>query len=699
MSTKNNSNASEVFASNVFTSKVMEQYLSKDNCQKLNRIISQGLELDRHLAKDVAEAMKNWSVDRGATHYAHWFVPLSGMTAEKHNSFLIPRNNGGVELKLPLKSLITGEESDASSFPSGGLRSTFEARGITKWDYTSPAFLKEDDSGIVLCIPTTFTSHNGISLDKKQPLMSSCKALNAAGLEILELFGDTSSTSVSAMVGAEQEYFLIDQEMFRQRKDLVLTGRTLFGSNTAKTQDMENHYLGSLDEKVAIFMSEVDQALWKLGILSKTKHNESAPRQYELAPFFEEVNLACDHNQLTMEILKRVARKNGFECLLHEKPFRNINGSGKHNNWSIRTDTGINLVSPGKTTAENARFLTILCAVLTGINKHKDLLKASVMTASNDHRLSGFEAPPAIVSVYLGDQLTKFIETFIDHPNRKNVSMEDFKLPRLGTRGTDRNRTSPMAFLGNRFEFRMLGSASSMAVCNTVLNTIVADEIFNITSQLKNSKNFYQDLYKILAKNFKAHFNIIYNGNGYSDEWGQEAEARGISSVNNAPESFRAFIAPASVKLLSKYSVYNENELLARYKIKTDKYIKWAKIETRTLLEIVHSQILPACMKYSGFLANNINALKQVDASVYAETHVLKKIVKNVDNLYKNSEILQKNLDQSNEISDLYKKAKFFHEIVLDNMRSARDNIDDLEKIVDRNLWGIPTYTDILHRD
>jgi len=578
----------------------------------------------------------------------------------------------------------------------GGLRSSFEARGFTKWDYTSPAFLKEDDSGTVLCIPTTFVSYNGVSLDERQPLMNSCIALNNASIELLKLFGDNFN-SVSAVVGAEQEYFLIDKEIFKKRKDLILTGRTLFGSNTAKSQDMVNHYLGSIDEKIAIFMKEVDTTLWKLGILSKTKHNEAAPCQYELAPFFEEVNLACDHNQLTMETLKKVARKNGFECLLHEKPFKNVNGSGKHVNWSITTNNGKNLISPGNTLEENARFLTILCAILSGIDKHKDLLKASVMSASNDHRLSGYEAPPAIISVYLGDKLTSIIEKIINNADNKNITIEDFKLPHLNPNDTDRNRTSPMAFLGNRFEFRMPGSSSTISICNTILNTIFADEFFNISKKLERSKNLYSDLYKLLAKNFKTHFKIIYDGNGYSDEWIQEAENRGISSVNNAPESFMAFISDSSLELFNKYNIYNKEELFARYRIKTDKYIKLVKIEAKTLLEIVHSQIIPVCMKYSGFLSRNISTLTQVNTSTYAETHILEKLTNNIDDLYKNNEILQDNLNKSNNINDLHETAMFFNTVILDNMRNVRTNIDNLEKIVDRDVWGIPVYTDILH--
>ena len=689
-------NVLELFASNVFTNNVMKKYLSKDKCNKLKEIINNKLELDNDLAKDVAEAMKNWAIDNGATHYTHWFVPLNGVTAEKHNSFLTPVDDGNVILDFPIESLVIGE-SDASSFPSGGLRSSFEARGITKWDYTSPAFLKEDASGTVLCIPTTFNSYDGTSLDKKQPLMASSNALNKACLKLLRMFGETDAKTAFAVAGAEQEYFLIDKEMFNKRKDLILTGRTLFGSNTAKSQDMENHYLGSLNEKIAVFMKEVDITLWKLGILSKTKHNEVAPCQYELAPFFEEVNLACDHNQLIMETLKKVAKDKGFECLLHEKPFKNINGSGKHNNWSINTNNGKNLISSGKTLEENARFLSIMCAILSGIDKHKDLLKASAMSASNDHRLSGFEAPPAIISVYLGEKLTEVIERIIDNPDKLDVTLEDFKVPYLNTNDTDRNRTSPMAFLGNRFEFRMLGSSASISVCNTVLNTIVADEILNITEELENSKDVYLDLYRLLAKKFKEHFKIVYNGNGYSDEWAGEAESRGISNVNNAPEAFKAFISDSAIELFGKHRVYNKEELFSRYSIKVNKYIKLVQVEAKTLLEIVRSQILPVCMKYSGFLSRNINALEQVKVSTYAEVHILENVSGNIDDLYKNNEILQENLNKSKDISDLNERAMFYNKVILENMRIIRDNIDDLEKIVDRDVWGIPVYTDMLH--
>jgi len=698
MDFKKDTDILDVFASNIFTYKKMEKYLSKDKCKKLKGIIDNQQKLNNDLAKDIAEAMKNWAIENGATHYTHWFVPLTGTTAEKHNSFLSLSKDGEITLDFPIESLIM-EESDASSFPTGGLRSTFEARGFTKWDYTSPAFLKENDSGMVLCIPTTFSSCNGCSLDKKQPLMNSSKALNEATIKLMRLFGDTVTTSGFSVVGAEQEYFLIDEEVVKKRKDLILTGRTLFGSNTAKPQDMEYHYLGSLDGRIAVFMQEVDIALWKLGILAKTKHNERAPRQFELAPYFEEVNLACDHNQLIMETLRKTAKKNGFECLLHEKPFKNINGSGKHNNWSINTNLGENLLSQGKTVEKNARFLTIICAIVSAVNTHKDLLKASSMSASNDNRLSGYEAPPAIISVYLGERLTEIIENIIKNSDKSKVTLKDFKLPHLNTNDIDRNRTSPMAFVGNRFEFRMLGSSASISVCNTVLNTIVANEFFKIIDELKDSKDFYSDLHKLLAKKFKEHFKIIYNGDGYSKEWIHEAENREISNVNNAPEAFKAFISDSSIELFTKYNVYTKDDLLARHKIKVDKYINLVKIEARTLLEIVHSQILPSSIKYSGFLSRNIGTLEQVKMGTYAETKILENVSNNVDSLYKNSEILQKNIDHSYTIDDLYEKAMFYHKTILENMLAVRENIDNLEKIVDRDVWGIPVYTDILHGD
>ena len=696
MSNKKTTEILDVFASNVFTNNVMKKYISKDKYIKLKEIIDNKLELESDLAKDVAEAMKNWAIDRGATHYTHWFVPLNGITAEKQNSFLSPGSEGRVILDFPIESLVTGE-SDASSFPSGGLRSTFEARGFTEWDYTSPAFLKEDKSGAVLCIPTTFRSYNGTSLDKKKPLMNSSKALNNATLKLLNLFGNTNTKVAFSVVGAEQEYFLIDKDLYAKRKDLILTGRTLFGSNTAKSQDMENHYLGSISEKISAFMQEVDIELWKLGILSKTRHNEAAPCQYELAPFFEEVNLACDHNQLVMETLKKVAKSNGFECLLHEKPFKNINGSGKHNNWSINTNEGENLISPGKTLEENARFLSIICAILSAISKYGNLLRATIATASNDHRLSGYEAPPAIVSVFLGNKLTEIVENIISNSDKKDITLEDFRVPYLNTNDTDRNRTSPMAFLGNRFEFRMLGSSSSISVCNTVLNTIISEEVLNIVNELENSEDFYSNLYKVLSREFKKHFKIIYNGNGYSEEWIKEAESRGISNVDNAPEAFKAFIKEESIQLFEKHGVYTREELLSRYKIKTDKYIKLVKIEAKTLLEIVRSQILPACMKYSGFLSRNIVSLNQTNMSSFAETKILEKVTQNIDELYKNNEVLQDNVHKAEEITDLYEKAMFYNSVILENMRDVRENIDNLEKIVDRDVWGIPVYTDILH--
>ena len=582
-------NVPEIFGTNVFSSTVMKKYISKDSYLEFKKIVKNNLKIENELAREIALAMKNWAVEKGATHYTHWFQPLNGITAEKHNSFLYPTIDGGIILDFPIDSLIIGE-SDASSFPSGGLRSTFEARGYTQWDYTSPAFLKEDESGVVLCIPTTFYSPTGESLDKKRPLLNSCKTLDEQALRILKLFGDDKTKYTYPTVGVEQEYFLIDKEIYKKRKDIVLTGRTLFGRRPEKGQENNTHYLGCIPEKVGIFMREVDLELWRVGILSTTKHNEVAPCQYELACLFEGANLSSDHNQLVMETLKKIADRSGLVCLLHEKPFDYINGSGKHNNWSMATEDGKNLFTPGKTYEDNARFLLFISAVISGVDKHSDLLRATVANITNDRRLSGFEAPPNVVSIFLGEQLTQNINNIFSKKDIKKVTEKDFEVLHLSNNVTDRNRTSPMAFLGNRFEFRMLGSSASIAVCNTILNTIVADELKLIADQLEKSEDFYTDLYKILSKNFKEHSRIIYNGNGYSEEWLEEAEKRGLATSKYAMESFKAFVREESIELFVKHGIYTKEETLSRYKVKYDKYINMLNIEANTMIDIVKTR-------------------------------------------------------------------------------------------------------------
>ena len=687
----------EIFGANVFTDAVMKKYLSKSVYQKLKNIMNNNMEMDDECAKEVANAMKTWAVEKGATHYTHWFQPLNGITAEKHNSFLYPASDDGIILKFPVDSLITGE-ADSSSFPSGGLRSTFEARGYTKWEYTSPAFLKEDSSGVVLCIPTIFHSPNGESLDKKRPLLNSCKVLNEETIRLLKLF-NIETKQVIPTVGVEQEYFLIDKEIYNNRKDLKLTGRTLFGKKPEKCQETNTHYLGAIPEKVGMFMKEVDIELWKLGVLSTTKHNEVAPCQFELACIFEHANLASDHNQCVMETLKKVADRNGLVCLLHEKPFDYLNGSGKHNNWSMATEEGINLLAPGEESKEHARFLLIMAAFLAGVNKHRNLLRATVANISNDRRLSGYEAPPSIISAFLGEELTSNINNLIANKGKRKYIVEDFKLSNLNLNSTDRNRTSPLAYLGNRFEFRMLGSSASIAVCNTALNTIIADEIRDIADQLENSKDFYTDVYNIIVRKFEKHKNIIYNGNGYSNEWIEEAGKRGIENLKYAPDSFKAFSTEDSIDLFVRNGVYTKNEILSRCEIKNSKYINMINIEAITAIDIAKTQIIPACIEYLGNVSKTLRSLKRVKMPAKAEEKILQVVTQNLETLTEKIQILEENLEKQSNMKNTEEKIENIKTNIIPTMNEIRKYADNLEGEVDKKLWPFPTYTDILYHD
>ena len=645
--------------------------------------------------------MKAWAIENGARYYTHWFQPLNGATAEKHNSFMFPNSEDGVIYEFPFESLFIGE-SDASSFPSGGLRSTFEARGYTKWDYTSPAFIKEYKSSKILCIPTIFVSHNGESLDKKYPLLKSCNAINEETLKLIKLLDkNTNVHKVFPTIGAEQEYFLITKEMYNKREDLRTVGRTLFGAEPAKTQQLSDHYLGNIKEKVASFMDEVDLELLKLGILSATRHNEVAPCQYELAPYFGDVNLATDQNQLIMETLKTVAEKHDLVCLLHEKPFKGINGSGKHNNWSLSTDLGDNLLSMGKNPKDNTRFLLILTAIIAATDEYAGLLRASTATASNDKRLSGYEAPPSIISIFIGEDLQNIFNTLIQEKDKtdKTIVLGETLLKSINKFSTDRNRTSPFAFVDNRFEFRMPGSSTSIGVCNTILNTAVADKISEFTSALENSNDIYKDAQKLIIKEFEKHKNIIYHGNGYSNDWVEEAEYRGLKDIKSTPEALKMFTEDKAIRLFEKYNIYTEKELKSRYAIKMQKYSYLTDIEARTMLSMAKTKILPASLQFSENLMDDIKDLKALDLNADTESAILSEVRKNVDGLYKNITMLSRKLEETRKIEDYEEKAINYRDEVIKYMDKLRNNADNLEQIVPKNLWPIPTYVDIFLED
>lgn len=696
-----NQNTSELFGKSVFNTSTMKKYLSRDQYSKIKKVIDNNLEFDEELAKKFADAMKVWAIEQGARYYTHWFQPLNGATAEKHNSFMFPNSEDGVIYEFPFESLFIGE-SDASSFPSGGLRSTFEARGYTKWDYTSPAFIKEYKSSKILCIPTIFVSHNGESLDKKYPLLKSCNAINEETLKLIKLLDkNTNVHKVFPTIGAEQEYFLITKEMYNKREDLRTVGRTLFGAEPAKTQQLSDHYLGNIKEKVASFMDEVDLELLKLGILSATRHNEVAPCQYELAPYFGDVNLATDQNQLIMETLKTVAEKHDLVCLLHEKPFKGINGSGKHNNWSLSTDLGDNLLSMGKNPKDNTRFLLILTAIIAATDDYAGLLRASTATASNDKRLSGYEAPPSIISIFIGEDLQNIFNTLIQEKDKddKTIVLGETLLKPINKFSTDRNRTSPFAFVDNRFEFRMPGSSTSIGVCNTILNTAVADKISEFTAILENSNDIYKDAQKLIIKEFEKHKKIIYHGNGYSNDWVEEAEYRGLKDIKSTPEALKMFTEDKAIKLFEKYNIYTEKELKSRYAIKMQKYSYLTDIEARTMLSMAKTKILPASLQFSENLMDDIKDLKELDLNADTENSILAEVRKNVDGLYKNITMLSRKLEEARKIEDYEEKAVNYRDEVIKYMDKLRNNADNLEQIVPKNLWPIPTYVDIFLED
>ncbi len=694
----------EVFGSNVFNDEVMRERLPKKIYLDLKRTIQEGEELNRETAEVVANTMKDWAVEHGATHYTHWFQPLTGVTAEKHDSFICaPNAEGKVIMEFSGKELIKGEP-DASSFPSGGLRSTFEARGYTSWDCTSPAFLKEDASGVVLCIPTAFCSYTGEALDKKTPLLRSIEALEIQSLRLLRALGNTTSKRVIPSVGAEQEYFLVDRQKFLQRKDLIYAGRTLFGAMPPKGQELDDHYFGTIRERVGAFMRDVNLELWKMGVPAKTQHNEVAPGQHELAPIYAEANLAVDQNQITMETLKRVAARHGMACLLHEKPFNGINGSGKHNNWSLTTDDGINLLDPGKTPHENIQFLLVLTCILKAVDDHADILRASASCTGNDYRLGLQEAPPAIISVFLGQQLGDVLKQLVDtgtatHSIKGGKLMTGVRtLPAFSKDATDRNRTSPFAFTGNKFEFRMVGSSDSIACANTVLNTIVAEAFCEAADALEQSEDVGLTCHHLIKKYAAEHQRIVFNGNAYSQEWVEEAARRGLPNLPSLVDAEPALVQPEAVAMFERFHVFSQSELAARAEVKLEGYAKTVNIEARTMLDMAGKQIMPVVIRYTSRLADSINWVGQAcpEADVSVQKELLVEASAALVAMRKAMGELRTLTEEAYAIEDIMQRARFCHDRVVPAMDALRAPADRLEMMVDKELWPFPSYGDLI---
>lgn len=693
----------EIFGSDVFNDAKMVERLPKKIYAALKKTIENGEDLDPNVAEVVANAMKDWAIENGATHYTHWFQPMTGITAEKHDSFISPTSDGKVLMEFSGKELIKGEP-DASSFPSGGLRATFEARGYTAWDCTSPAFLQRDAAGVTLCIPTAFCSYTGEALDYKTPLLRSMEAINNQALRILKLFGHSEVTKISTSVGPEQEYFIVDKDKYLQRDDLIFTGRTLFGAMPPKGQELDDHYFGSIKERIASFMKEVNIELWKLGVSAKTQHNEVAPAQHELAPIYNTANVATDHNQLVMETMKKVANRQNLACLLHEKPFAGVNGSGKHNNWSMVTDTGKNLLDPGKTPHENVQFLLFLSAILKAVDLHADLLRLSAANVGNDHRLGANEAPPAIISVFLGSQLEDVLSQLIEtgeavsckQGGKLNIGVSS--IPALKKDATDRNRTSPFAFTGNKFEFRMVGSSASIGYPNTVLNTIVADVLSDMADELEKADNFELAVHDLIKKTVTEHQRIVFNGNGYSDEWVKEAERRGLPNIKSMVEAIPALVTEKSIKLFEKHKVFSEAELHSRAEIMYESYSKAINIEAKTMISMASVKYIPAVIKYTKKLADSINSIKSAvpDAEVSVQTELLKEASGLLVEAKKALKKLQDADQEAASKEEGKEMATYFREVVFPAMSDLRDPIDKLEVIVDKELWPVPTYGDLL---
>lgn len=693
----------EIFGIDVFSDAVMIEKLPKKTYSALKKTIENGEDLDPNVAEVVANAMKDWAIERGATHYSHWFQPMTGVTAEKHDSFLSPTTDGKIIMEFSGKELIKGEP-DASSFPSGGLRNTFEARGYTAWDCTSPAFLREDALGVTLCIPTAFCSYTGEALDMKTPLLRSMEALSDQAVRILRLFGHHDVKRVSPSVGPEQEYFLVDKAKYLKRDDLIYSGRTLFGAMPPKGQELDDHYFGCIKERVASFMKELNIELWKMGVTAKTQHNEAAPAQHELAPIYTTANIATDHNQLVMECMKRVANRHNLACLLHEKPFAGVNGSGKHNNWSMVTDTGKNLLDPGKTPHENTQFLLFLTAVIKAVDLHADLLRVSAANPGNDHRLGEDEAPPAIISIFVGTQLEDVLNQLMKNGVAKS-SMEGGKLnvgvhtiPELYKDAADRNRTSPFAFTGNKFEFRMVGSSMSVGTTNTVLNTIVADVLCDMADELEKAKDFNLAVHELIKRTIKDHIRIIYNGNGYSQEWVEEAERRGLPNLKSMVDAIPALVTDKAIRLFGKHKVFSKSELISRRDILYDSYSKAINIEAKTMIQMASVQYIPAVIKYTKILAETINAIK--DAMPEADTSVQRELLLESSKLLSQAQLALRSLRTLVEEAEGYigaEKAEFFYKKVKPAMATLRTPIDALERIVDKDLWPVPSYGELLY--
>ncbi len=686
----------DYFGCNVFNDTVMKERLPKNVYKSLKRTRELGTELDREIADIVANTMKDWAIEKGATHYTHWFQPMTNITAEKHDSFISPTSDGKVIMEFSGKELIKGEP-DASSFPSGGLRSTFEARGYTAWDPTSCAFVKDG----TLYIPTAFCSYGGEVLDKKTPLLRSMEVLSEQALRILRLFGNNTATRVTTTVGPEQEYFLIDKKLYEKRKDLIFSGRTLFGAKPPKGQEMEDHYFGSLKQRVADYMKELDEELWKLGVCAKTKHNEVAPAQHELAPIFSTSNIAADHNQLTMEMMKKIALKHGLVCLLHEKPFAGVNGSGKHNNWSMSTNDGQNLLDPGDSPMENVQFLTFLCAVIKGVHEYSDLLRLSVASAGNDHRLGANEAPPAIISIFLGDELTQVVEALESGEMIKSNEKKEFvinvkAIPNFPKDNTDRNRTSPFAFTGNKFEFRMLGSSDSISCANFILNTVIAEELCQFADRLEKADDFTAELNNIFRETIKEHKQIIFNGNNYSSEWVVEAAKRGLPNYTSTVDVLPQYIAEKNVELFEKFKIFTKAEIHSRYEILLDNYSKTINIEALTMIEMARKEILPAVLEYTKFVCDTMASKKAAGVATSVEEKLANKLSALTVSLEDAICVLESKVIEVKNISDALETAKFYRNEVFAAMQSLRGVADELETMVSEKFWPFPTYSELL---
>lgn len=695
-------NVEEIFGKNVFTLGKMKERLPKDVFKEVKKVMDQGGELSMAAANVVAKAMKDWAVENGATHYTHWFQPLTGITAEKHDAFVThPDEMGKMITEFSGKELIKGEP-DASSFPSGGLRATFEARGYTAWDITSPAFLKEAATGAILCIPTAFCSYTGEALDKKTPLLRSMEAVSKQALRIVKLFGNTEATRVTASVGPEQEYFLVDEKLYKQRPDLMFSGRTLFGALPPKGQEMEDHYFGVIRERVGAFMKDLNEELWKLGVTAKTQHNEVAPAQHELAPIYETANIAVDHNQLVMETMKRVAVKHGMRCLLHEKPYAGVNGSGKHDNWSITTDNGVNLLEPGDTPNENIQFLLVLACIMKAVDTHADLLRQSASDVGNDHRLGANEAPPAIISMFLGEQLEDVVKQLVETGSADSVKhggkLETgvSTLPDLQKDATDRNRTSPFAFTGNKFEFRMVGSADSIAGPNTTLNAIVAEAFCEAADILEKADDFDVAVHDLIKEYMTKHQRIVFNGNGYSDEWVKEAEKRGLPNIKSMIEAASTLTSDKAVALFEKFGIYTEAELKSREEIIYETYAKSINIEALTMIDMAGKQIIPAVVKYTKVLADSVVAVKAAGADATVQTDLLKQVSKKLEAMQKALVKLEKVEAKGSAMTDAKEQAFYYKDTVMAVMAELRKPADELEMIVDKDLWPIPTYGELM---